>query len=262
MIGVFDSGVGGLSVLRHLVRLLPDAGVLYVGDRARAPYGTRSLADVRWISEQIVDHLRAEGASMVVVACNTASAAALHHLRRTHPGLPFVGMEPAVKPAASATGTGTIGVLATPATFQGELFASLVDRFAAHLTVVTRPCEGWVELVERGVVDGPEAEREVARHVLPVLEAGADTLVLGCTHYPFLAETIRRVAGPGVTVIDPAPAVARQAARVAAGLGIGDGDTRIRLTGDVEAGGRLVAELTELELPVEAVTFEPSERTT
>jgi glutamate racemase len=215
MIGVFDSGVGGLGVLAEIRRVLPEADLVYLADQARAPYGVRTLDEVAAMSGQISTWLMGRGASTITIACNTASAAALHRLRSLHPDVPFVGMEPAVKPAALTTSTGVIGVLATAATFQGELFASVVQRHAEGLEVLTRACPEWVDLVESGVSDGPEAHRRVERCLRPLLEAGVDTLVLGCTHFPFLTPVIESVAGPEVAVVDPAPAVARQVERVA-----------------------------------------------
>lgn len=227
VIGVFDSGVGGLGVLRELRKALPRADFAYVADQARAPYGTQSLSDVAIASEEITSHLLSRGADTVVVACNTASAAALTTLRETHPEVAFVGMEPAVKPAAVATKSGTIGVLATAATFQGELFESVVDRFANGTKVLARACPEWVDAVEAGWVSGPAAEALVRRRVEPMLEQEADCLVLGCTHFTFLHETIKRVAGDGVEVIDPAPAVAMQARRM---TGSGDGSASVSYT--------------------------------
>jgi glutamate racemase len=230
MIGMFDSGIGGLSVLRELRRLQPRLDVLYLADSIHAPYGQRSLTEVSELSHRNVGWLLAQGAELIAIACNTASAAALNDLRAAHPGISFVGMEPAVKPARALTRSGVVGVLATEATFQGELFASVVGRFADGVEVVSRPCSGWADLVERGKVDGAEVEEAVARHLDPVLAAGADTLVLGCTHYPFLLPALRDQAGAQTVIIDPAPAVARQVVRLAATPGVG----RIRLvtTGD------------------------------
>lgn len=260
MIGVFDSGVGGMSVLRSLRTLLPLADFVYFADSGRAPYGPRPLAQVRQFAGQITDHLIASGAGLVVVACNSASAAALHHLRRTHTAVLFVGMEPAVKPAAATTGTGVVGVLTTAATFQGELFASVLDRFALGVRVETAICDGWVELVEAGRFDGPEVEATVRTHVEPLLTAGADTLVLGCTHYPFLADVISRVAGPRVRLVDPAPAVARQAARLAAeaGLDTGSGTLRVETSGDPVSVAATIAALTGLAPPTIAVGLPPA----
>jgi glutamate racemase len=216
MIGVFDSGVGGLSVWREIARQLPHYDTLYVADQAHVPYGPRPMDEVRGFAEEIARFLLEEGSRVIVVACNTASAAALHHLRAAFPQVPFVGMEPAVKPAALNTRTGTVGVIATPATFQGELFASLLERFAAGVRVLTQVCPGLVEAVEAGALDTPETERLLRACLEPLLTAGIDELVLGCTHYPFLRPAIERVVGPAVEIIDPAPAVARQVERVLA----------------------------------------------
>jgi glutamate racemase len=215
MIGVFDSGVGGLGVLAEIRRELPDADIIYLADQARAPYGVRTLDEVAAMSEQVSLWLMDQGATTITIACNTASAAALLKLRARYQDVDFVGMEPAVKPAALRTSSGIIGVLATAATFQGTLFASVVQRHAEGLTVLTRACPSWVELVESGLRSGPEVEKQVEMCLSPLLEGGADTLVLGCTHFPFLTPVIEAVAGAGVTIVDPAPAVARQVRRVA-----------------------------------------------
>jgi glutamate racemase len=254
LIGVFDSGVGGLSVLSPLRRALPGADILYLADRAHAPYGERSLGEVRRLAERCTSHLLAEGASTVVIACNTASAAALHHLRRLHPAVAFVGMEPALKPAAGITRSGVVGVLATEATFQGELFSSLLDRYAGGLEVVTQACPGWAAMVEQGTVAGPEVRTLISTHLAPVLDQGADTLVLGCTHYPFLLAEIAAVAGPTVTIIDPSPAVAAQAARVAAAH-TGTGATTIHTTGSAASAAAVITGLTGLAYPVSTVTL-------
>jgi glutamate racemase len=242
MIGVFDSGVGGLSVLAEIRHLLPAADLLYFADQGRAPYGVRSLEEVAAMSGEVTEWLLARDAKVITIACNTASAAALHQLRARHPGIPFVGMEPAVKPAALNTTSGIIGVLATAATFQGELFASVVQRHASKAKVLNMPCPTWVELVERGEVDGPETRRQVEAGLAKLLEDGADTLVLGCTHFSFLVPLIEDIAGPEVTVFDPAPAVARQVQRVAGDLG-GDGRLVLATSGDPgrldELAGRL-----------------------
>lgn len=256
-IGMLDSGLGGFSVLVPLRRHLPDLDVLYIADRGRAPYGPRPLDEVRAMAEEITEHLVTAGAGLIVVACNSASAAALHTLRRLHPEVPFVGMEPAVKPAAETTRSGVIGVLTTQATFQSELLASVVDRFAGGAKVVPRVCDGWVELVERGEVTGAAAEAAVEHHVAPLLAAGADTLVLGCTHYPFLAPLIARIAGPEVTILDPADAVALQASRVAAlhGIGAGSGSIVVETTGETHGLAPLIERLAGLAVSVKPITF-------
>lgn len=234
MIGVFDSGVGGLGVFSEMRRRLPDADLVYLADHSHAPYGVRSLEDVRQRCEQIAAWMIAEGCGVVVIACNTASAAALHPLRRHHPDVGFVGMEPALKPAAKTTRSGKVGVVATAATFQGELFGSVVDRFGDGVEVVTAACPQWVELVEAGILGGWRAHRAVSECLAPLAETGVDVIVLACTHYPALAPVITEVMGPGVTIIDPAPAVARQGARVAHERGAADGKslTRLLSTGD------------------------------
>ncbi len=213
-IGLFDSGVGGLSVWREVVRLLPGEDTIYVADQAHVPYGTRQLSEVRRLSEGITRFLLSEGAEIVVAACNTASAAALHQLRATFPETRFVGMEPAVKPAAAQSESGVIGVLATPATFQGNLFTSSVERYGGDTSVVTQVCPGLVEAVESGMLESAETRDLVRECLAPLIAAGADHLVLGCTHYPFVRRMIEEVAGSGVTVVDPSPAVARQVERV------------------------------------------------
>ncbi len=227
MIGVYDSGVGGLAVFREVRRLLPDADLVYLADQANAPYGERSLEEVRQFAEEAVRTLFDRGASTVVVACNTASAAALGHLRRVF-SLPIVGMEPAVKPAAAATRSGKVAVLATPVTFEGAVFDDLVGRFAAGITVIAHPCPGWAAAVEDEWPAG--AEQSVSDHLAPLLQAGVDTIVLACTHYSFLAGVIAAVAGPGVTVVDPTDAVARQVTKVAESGG--SGATAYLTTGD------------------------------
>lgn len=213
-IGVFDSGVGGLTVLRELQALLPGASYLYLADQAWVPYGERTLDEVRERAIRVVEELLAHGAVLVVVACNSASAAALHPLRARFPGTRFVGMEPAVKPAAESSSRGVVGVLATDATFQGAPYASVVDRHAGGVRIVAQAGAGLVDLVEQGEVEGDAVRRLLTTYLAPMQEEGIDTLVLGCTHYPFLIPEIARILGEGVRLVDPAPAVARQVARI------------------------------------------------
>ena len=213
IIGVFDSGVGGLSVLRELVRQLPHHDIVYFADEAHVPYGPRQMEEIRAFARAITAFLIEQGACVVVVACNAASAASLHQLREWFE-IPIVGMEPAVKPATERTRSRHVGVIATQATFQGELFARLLERFAQETAVHTQVCPGLVERVEAGLTDDPETEALLRAYLQPVLDAGIDSLVLGCTHYPFLRPAIERVVGPAVEIIDPAPAVARQTAHV------------------------------------------------
>ncbi|MBU0703044.1 MAG: glutamate racemase [Chloroflexi bacterium] len=247
-IGVFDSGVGGLSVWREIARQLSHENTLYLADQAHVPYGSRQLSEVRELSAGITRFLLGRGAKIIVIACNTASAAALHHLRRIFPDVPFVGMEPAVKPAIERTHNGVVGVIATQATFQGELFASLVERYAGDVRVLTQVCPGLVEAVEAGALDTPETESLLREYLTPLVEAGVDQLVLGCTHYPFLRPAIERVVGARLTVIDPAPAVARQTARVLAQLGLEAGQDNVghhtfHTSGDAAAFAALVEQL-------------------
>jgi glutamate racemase len=213
-IGVMDSGVGGLSVLRALRLRLPAESFAYVADQSHVPYAPRPAADVCAYTSGIARFLVARGAKLIVVACNTASVVALGPLRKTLPATPFVGMDPAIKPAASATRSGRIGVLATTGTFRSERYAHLVREFARNVEVIGCPCPGLVELIEAGRADSAEAAALLRSFIEPMVRQGVDTLVLGCTHFPLAREQIQAAAGPGVQLIDPAPAVAHQAERV------------------------------------------------
>lgn len=213
-IGVFDSGVGGLSVLRAIRAQMPEESVLYFGDQGHIPYGPRPMEQIRNFSEAITNFLLARNAKIVVVACNTASAAALKYLRDRFSTLQFVGMEPAIKPAAETTRTGKVGVLATPATFQGALYASVVERFANGVELFQDVCNGLVQEIEKGNLTGSATRRILKDALRPMLEKDIDTVVLGCTHYPFVIPLIQEIAGEKVRVIDPAPAVARQVKRL------------------------------------------------
>ena len=219
-IGVFDSGVGGLSVLRAMRELMPEEPVIYFGDQRHVPYGPRRLGQVRDFSEAITRFLLEQDAKLIVVACNTASAAALHYLRDTFPEVLFVGMEPAVKPAAEHTRSGLVGVLATPATFQGELYASVLERFANGVQVLQDTCSGLVGQIEFGNLGGNETRAILEKALRPMLDRGIDTVVLGCTHYPFVIPLIEQIVGENVRVIDPAPAVAKQVKRLLAAGGM------------------------------------------
>lgn len=212
-IGIFDSGAGGLSVWREIVRELPNEATVYFADQVHMPYGPRTEEELRDFCDAITRFLLAQSCKAVVVACNTASAAALKHLRETFPSLPTIGMEPAVKPAAGATRSGVVGIMATPATFQGRLFQATAGRHASSIRLVNQVCDGLAEQVERGELDTAATEVLLRRYLQPMLAAGADTVVLACTHYPFVIDLIRRITGPGVEVIDPAPAIARHVHR-------------------------------------------------
>lgn len=237
-IGVFDSGVGGLSVVQHIRATLPAEDVLYVADSANVPYGEKSPEWIRERSRQIVRYLIDQGAKAIVVACNTATAAAVEQLREEF-DLPIVAMEPAVKPAAEATRSGVIGVLATAGTLESERYATLLQRHGSKVRVLERICHHWVEQVESGELEGEAVEQMVRADVIPLLDAGADTLVLGCTHFSYLRPTIEAVVGDKARIIDPAPAVARQLAsslpqgRQATGTTCGN--LSIRTSEDVEA---------------------------
>ena len=218
-IGIFDSGVGGLSVWREIVHQWPGVETVYFADQAHIPYGSRPAEEIRVFGREITGFLMARACDAIVVACNAASAASLAVLRAEWPHLPFVGMEPAVKPAAELSRTRVAGVLATPATFQGALFATTVERFAAEVRIVQQVCPGLVERIEAGDTNGAETRALLGDFLAPSLRAGADTIVLACTHYPFVRLVIEELAGPGVAVIDPAPAIARQLGRVLPALG-------------------------------------------
>lgn len=213
MIGLFDSGLGGLGILAAVRRRLPNADLTYVADQARAPIGDRPTEEVRQMSVEITAFLESQGASLITVACNTASAAALHHLRDSHPDTGFVGLEPAVKPAAKISSTGVIAVLGTTGTIDGPLLDDVIHRYAADTKVISIALPGLADLVEAGLADSPQVDEMLTKAVAPALRAGADALVLGCTHYTFVAPSLSRLAGPDVSIIDPAAAVARQVER-------------------------------------------------
>lgn len=214
-VGVFDSGVGGLSVVRAVAAALPTEGLLYVADNAYAPYGPRPAAEIRDRSRWVTDWLLGRGAKAVVVACNTATSAAIDALRAEYPAVPFVGMEPAVKPASRA---GRVGVLATRATLDSRRYRTLRDRYFGDRPVLEDDCAGLVPLIEAG--DGAGVRRRLIEILEPMIGAEVDTLVLGCTHYPLVGETIAELAGPGTELIDPAPAAARQLGRLLAERGL------------------------------------------
>lgn len=211
-IGVFDSGVGGLSVLAHLRRALPAEDFLYVADSAYAPYGTRSAAAICDRTFRIADFLVEQGAKLLVVACNTATAAAVADLRQRH-ALPVVAMEPGIKPAAERTRSGVIGVLATAGTLESARFFSLVNRYAGAAKVITQPCAGLVERIEANDLRSDSTVSLLRSYLDPLLAQGADVVVLGCTHYPFLRPLIEAIVGPQVAVIDTGAAVASEVLR-------------------------------------------------
>jgi glutamate racemase len=211
-IGVFDSGVGGLSVFRRIRADLPRETLLYVADSGHAPYGGKPAEFIVRRSLAITAFLLDRGAKAVVVACNTATAAAIVRLR-AHFNVPIIGIEPAVKPAVAETRSGVVGILATGNTVRSDKFADLLDRHGHQARVLVQPCPGLADCVEQGELRGPRPRALLERYLDPLLTAGADTLVLGCTHYPFLIPLIQRLAGPDVAILDPSPAVARQLRR-------------------------------------------------
>lgn len=241
-IGIFDSGSGGLSVYRELVKVLPQERYIYYSDAANCPYGEKSALFIRRRARFITEFLLDKGADVIVVACNTATAAAIATLRSEYPDVPFVGMEPAVKPAALGTKSGVIGVLATAGTLKASKYLNTRGLYDSEVRVVEHVGQGFVELVEKGILDGPEAENTVRASLQPLLDEGADVIVLGCTHYPFLRPVIERIAGPGVQVIDPAPAVARQTQRLLErhGISMGAGYAiELHSSGDLNALKRI-----------------------
>ena len=221
-VGFFDSGVGGLCILRAFRKVCPGIATEYVADSEHCPYGNRSPDEIRKLSEAIVGKLLKRGCRMIVVACNTATAAAIDYLRVKYPEVPFVGLEPAIKPAAQRSKTGVVGVLATAGTFNGRLYNETKAKFAKNTTVLAVVADEFVEAVEKmhaGKVSLAELEPVVRRRIEPLLKAGCDKIVLGCTHFPHLKPLIEKVCGDRAEVLDPAPAVARQARRILAERG-------------------------------------------
>jgi glutamate racemase len=213
-IGVFDSGVGGLSVLGEIRSLLPNESLLYVADCGHIPYGEKTPEFIRQRCAVMAEFFQAQGAKALVLACNTATVAGVADLRERYPNWPIVGMEPAVKPAAAATRSGVVGVLATTGTLQSAKFAALLDRFAIDVHVITQPCPGLVELIETGDLVSPAIRNLLRGYVEPLLAAGCDTIILGCTHYPFLKPLLREMIPDSISLIDTGGAVARQLQRL------------------------------------------------
>ena len=211
-IGVFDSGVGGISVLKHIHALLPHEDLMYVADSKYAPYGNKTAEEITARCFELADYLIAKNVKALVVACNTATAAAIDELRETF-DIPIIGMEPAVKPAAEASKNGVIGVLATVGTLKSAQFAALLESYGRNVKVVTQACVGLVECIERGELDTPETKALIRLYATPLLAEGADTIVLGCTHYPFVKHVIQEIVGDKITLIDTGAAVAKQLKR-------------------------------------------------
>lgn len=209
-VGVFDSGVGGLSVLKEIRQRLPNEPLIYIADEAYVPYGEKSSEVIIQRSLVITQFLIKQGIKTLVIACNTATAAAVADIRTHWPWLPVVAMEPAVKPATQATRSGIVGVLATTGTLKSAKFAALLDRFAGNVKVITQPCPGLVEEIEQGNLASIEVKQLLAQYALPLVEQGCDTLILGCTHYPFLKNILSELVGDQIQIIDTGEAVARR----------------------------------------------------
>lgn len=259
-IGVFDSGVGGLSVLRAMQEQMPAEKMIYLGDQGHVPYGARPMEEIQKFSEGITRFLLEQDSKIIVVACNTASAAALTYLREKFSDVLFVGMEPAVKPAAETTRTGRVGVLATPATFQGALYASVVERFAAGVELFQSTCPGLVGQIEKGDLDSRDTRAILEAALLPMLEKNIDTVVLGCTHYPFVIPLIQQIVGENVRVIDPAPSVARQVGRLLEARGLRSdlksrGQLQLFTSGDLDALQSVLAKLLNEHADVTSVVW-------
>lgn len=213
MVGVYDSGLGGLSVWKELVKLMPFEDYIYVSDGGYCPYGSKPVEEIISRASKISEFLIEKGVNLIVVACNTATAAAISYLRE-HYNIDFVGMEPAVKPAALHSKSGVIGVLATAGTFKGQLYHNTLARFADSVEVIERRGDGLVEAVESGAFDTEETKALLRKYIEPMMEKGADHIVLGCTHYPFLLEAIEEIVAGKAEIVNPAPAVARQTYRI------------------------------------------------
>ncbi len=259
-IGIFDSGVGGLSVLRAMRALMPAENMIYFGDQGHVPYGPRPMEEIQKFSEGITQFLLEKNSKLIVVACNTASAAALTYLRGQFPDVSFVGMEPAVKPAAETTKTGKVGVLATPATFQGALYASVVERFGAGVELFQHTCPGLVRQIENGDLDSNKTRMILENALEPMLEKNIDTVVLGCTHYPFVIPLIEQIVGDNIRVIDPAPSVSRQVKRLLDAGGMlnkmeQNGDVRFFTSGDSASMKSLLPLFLGMDCQVESVIW-------
>ena len=216
-VGVFDSGIGGLSVWAEIRRQLPECPLVYFADQANFPYGVRSTDELRALSVSIVNFLLSHKVDVITIACNSASAAALKFLRDRYPKVLFVGMEPAIKPAALISRSGVVAVLATAVTLEGELIEKVMDRYSNGVKVIRQPCQGLVECVENGLLEDDKTKTLLKDAIDPCLAQGVDTIVLGCTHYSFVSPLISKIY-PNLQVVDPAPAVARRVVSLVKGV--------------------------------------------
>lgn len=255
-IGIFDSGVGGLSVLRHIRAALPEAKLIYVADSGHVPYGDKSPDYIEARSHSLTRFLLEQGADAIVIACNTATAAAAASLRTAF-SLPIIAMEPAVKSAVASTRSGVVGVLATVGTLESARFAALLEKYAGGVEIVTQGCPGLVECVERGELDSPATRQLVAQYTAPLLRKNADTIILGCTHYPFLAPLIREVVGENITLIDTGAAVARELQRRVASelpaFAPGQGTEEFWSSGDAAEASHIISQLWHREITVQSL---------
>lgn len=269
-IGIFDSGLGGLSVAAAVQAELPHEQICYVADSRFCPYGERSPVEIRWRSGLVADALIQRGAKLLIVACNTATAVALEDLR-ARLSVPVIGLEPALKPAVALSATGRIGILVTTRTAASSRLKDLIDRFGADATVHVVPAPGLVDLVERGLTDGPLVERHLRPLVEPLLTQGVDTIVLGCTHYPALHRAITAIAGEGVRLVDSGAAIGRRAAKLLAANStsqswVAPGELELLTTGDPALVSAVAALLlgrpitaAHLDLPVNGDHLAPLE---
>lgn len=241
---VFDSGVGGISVLREMVRLMPNEDFVFFGDSANAPYGTRTLEDVRRLTIGHIRRMVDEGAKAVCIACNTATSAAAQQLREMYADMPVIGIEPALKPAALSGGHPNVVVMATPMTLREEKFLKLMHRFEDQAEIFPLPCPELVKYVERGELSGENVEGYLAERFQSLGDVDINCVVLGCTHFPFVAEAIRRVLGEGVRLYDGGAGTARQMKRRLAECGIAANEDRIGSVRMINSAG--TAEMLEL----------------
>lgn len=256
-IGVFDSGVGGLWILKNLKESLTSFSYIFIGDQYHVPYGERNLEEIREFSEEITKFLINKGCKIIVIACNTASAASLKYLREKFSETIFVGMEPAVKPAVETTHTKKVGVLATPATFQGELYNSIVEKFANDVLIFKNTCDGLVNQIEKGELDGKETKEILENALNPMIKEGIDTVVLGCTHYPFVMPLIKEIVGENINVIDPTPAIVKQVRRLIDQNGFLTDDNKLEIltTGEVKEMENTVSKLFKDKMDIKKVTW-------
>lgn len=254
-VGVFDSGVGGLSVLREIRQRLPQESLLYLADSAHVPYGEKSADYIRERCQRITEFLLAQGAKALVVACNTATAAAVNDLRAHYPQIPVIGMEPALKPAVAHTQTGVVGVLATTGTLKSARFAALLERYAGSTRFITQPCPGLVEQIEVGALDSDSTRQMLEQFVSPLLAEGCDTVILGCTHYPFIKPLLLELLPNSVQLIDTGQAVASRLQQVLteqAGLAARKTDAKVSFwtTGNPEQMAGILPRLWGVASPV------------